>query len=72
MEILKIPRRAEKSPSLLLTVDEVAESTRMGTRTIWRHVSQGTFPAPIYIGRSARWHRKKVEDFFDGLSGLAE
>lgn len=48
--------------ALLLTVRQVARLTQLGTRTIWRHVAMGLFPAPVSIGPKAkRWDRRGIE-----------
>jgi excisionase family DNA binding protein len=56
------------NPPLLMTVGEVASETRLGTRTVWRLVSKGAFPAPIALGGATRWRRQEIEDFLRSKS----
>jgi len=47
----------------MLTVKDVAETLKMGERTIWRLVSSGRFPPPVRIGASARWRKSRIQQW---------
>ena len=49
----------------LLKVNELASRLGIGERTVWRMVSTGQFPAPIRLGRCARWRWKTVEQWLE-------
>lgn len=51
------------APSMLLTVDQVAESLQVSARTVWRMRSAGELPAPIRILGSVRWRRTELESW---------
>lgn len=51
-------------PYELLTIREVTALTKLSRTTIWRRVSEGTFPRPIRVGpRAVRWLRWQVEEW---------
>jgi len=50
---------------LLLRADEVAHLVSISTRTLWRLVSSGQFPSPIYIGGSTRWRLSDIKSWVD-------
>ncbi len=52
----------------LMTAVELAEHLQISVRGVWRLVSIGELPKPIYIGRLARWQRKTVSDWIDSKS----
>ena len=52
----------------LMTVAEVAADLKLGSSTIWRMVSEGSFPAPIKIGGSTRWNREELERYIARLT----
>ena len=52
---------AKPLPDALLTADEVAAMFNVDARTIRRRVADGTFPAPVKVGRSVRWRRSDLE-----------
>ena len=49
----------------LLKIDEVCDWLSMAQPTIWRWVAQGTFPAPLKLGRSSRWQQSSIKDWLD-------
>ncbi|HEY8666966.1 MAG TPA: helix-turn-helix domain-containing protein [Tepidisphaeraceae bacterium] len=55
------------APPMLMTVDDLADALAVGTRTVWRWVSMGTFPAPDLSigGKLRRWRRSTVEAWID-------
>ena len=52
---------------LLLDVTGVAHSLDLSVRTVWRLVSGGDLSQPVRIGRSARWERRVIQDYVEGL-----
>lgn len=52
----------------LMTVNEVGSELSLGPSTIWRKVKDGSFPQPIKIGGSTRWHRSEVEEHIAKLT----
>jgi predicted DNA-binding transcriptional regulator AlpA len=57
--------QAQSAPDLL-TVDAVASIVGVSSRTIWRRVSAGEFPAPIQLGGLTKWRRSEVEMITNG------
>lgn len=49
----------------LLKVNEVASLLQISARSVWTRVSKGEFPAPIYIGKLARWRRETINGWLD-------
>ncbi len=49
----------------LLTVDDLAGMLQISVRGIWRQVSTGDLPKPIYIGRLARWRPSVIQDWLE-------
>lgn len=60
------PEREKVEPELL-TVEQVAQLTTLGVRTVWSLVSEGSFPRPVKIGRATRWRRSQVMAWVDSL-----
>lgn len=54
-------RSSETQASLLLTMTEVRQLTRLGRNTIYTMMERGEFPKPIRRGRSVRWLKSKIE-----------
>lgn len=52
----------------LLDVRGVAQAMMISERTIWKLVKLGRFPAPIHIGRTARWHAEDVARYIKDLT----
>ena len=48
-------------PPLLLDMDGVKHTTKLSRSLIYQLQSCGKFPAPLKIGRSARWSRQAIE-----------
>lgn len=42
---------------------------RMSKTTLWRHVKEGKFPEPVYVGRSPLWNQKRVEAWLEEKLG---
>ena len=55
---------AEKVPEgvkvLLLTDREVAAIINTSRTSVWRYYNEGLLPAPIKIGKSARWRSDEI------------
>jgi predicted DNA-binding transcriptional regulator AlpA len=58
-----VQERGKTGTTMFWKVAEVAAATGVGERTVWRLVSSGHFPKPVYIGGSARWRVRDVENF---------
>lgn len=54
-------RSSETQASLLVTMTEVRQLTRLGRNTIYTMMDRGEFPKPIRRGRSVRWLKSKIE-----------
>jgi len=50
---------------LLIKAPEVAKMVSISTRTLWRLVSTGRFPAPVHVGGSTRWRLSDVEQWIE-------
>lgn len=55
----------------LLTVRDVAQRLRIGTRTVWKWTSTGHLPAPLRLGKSGRTVRWQATDIDRFLAELA-
>lgn len=55
----------------LLTVRDVAQRLRIGTRTVWKWTSDGHLPAPLRFGKSGRTVRWQATDIDRFLAELA-
>lgn len=54
----------------MLKVGDVAERLNIATRTVWRWVSAGYLPEPIYPApRSPRWDPVEVQQAIDRQRG---
>ena len=52
----------------LLNLKEVSSLLSMSRSTIYKRISEGTFPGPIRIGpRSVRWRSSEIEGWRDNL-----
>ena len=49
----------------MLTASDVAERLRISVRGVWRQVSIGRIPAPIYVGRLARWPLTTIKEWME-------
>lgn len=50
----------------LLTAQELADLLSLNQATIWRQVSAGGFPRPLYVAiRRPRWRRSEVEAWLE-------
>lgn len=65
----KEPRTVDPTRELL-TVKDVAVKLTISVTTVWRLIRKGDLPAPIHIGGQARWKRKDIDAFIDGLGGV--
>lgn len=52
---------------VLLTYPETARALTISRRTLERMVSGGTFPQPLKVGGSSRFHRDDVANFLEQL-----
>lgn len=55
----------------LLTVRDVAQRLRIGTRTVWKWTSAGHLPPPLRLGKSGRTVRWKASEIDRFLAQLA-
>lgn len=49
----------------LLTAPDVAKRLRISVRGVWRQVSVGEIPKPIYLGRLARWPLPVIKQWME-------
>lgn len=47
------------------TVKEICEQLKVDRTTIYRQVKAGKFPAPIKIGKLARWEKSTLDQFLN-------
>ena len=59
----------DNDPILLLTAKDLSRVLKLSVRSIWRLRSAEKFPAPIKVGRSARWDQRDIAQFLEGLKG---
>ena len=55
----------------LLNVNEVASHLQISPRSVWTRVSKAELPAPIYIGKLARWRRETINGWLDAKEAEA-
>jgi excisionase family DNA binding protein len=48
---------------LLISVNELAQTLGVSTRTAWRLNSSGGIPSPIPVGGLKRWRREEIVDW---------
>jgi excisionase family DNA binding protein len=51
----------------LVDVKDAAQMLAVSDRTIWRLVEIGQLPAPVHLGRSARWPVADLLSYVDSL-----
>jgi len=52
-----------QQPLQLLRLHEVAGRVAMGKSTIYAMIARQEFPAPMHLGKAARWLETEVEDW---------
>ena len=52
----------------LVSVEQIAMSLNLCTRSIWRLVGTGDLPQPIYVGSARRWYRSDIESYLRKLT----
>jgi prophage regulatory protein len=53
----------------LLRLRDVEQKTGLSSTTIYRKMTEGSFPRPLQLGPgSVRWRETKVEAWIDGLA----
>jgi prophage regulatory protein len=56
----------ESKQTRLIRLAEVIRTTGFGKSSIYHWAQAGEFPAPVHVGRSARWVSTEVERWIDG------
>lgn len=49
----------------MLTASDVAKRLRISVRGVWRQVSTGRIPEPVYVGRLARWPLATIKEWME-------
>ena len=49
----------------LLNVNEVARHLQISPRSVWTRASKGELPAPIRIGKLARWRPETINGWLE-------
>lgn len=49
----------------LFTAREVAQVLRISERSVWRLLLEKKIPAPLHVGRAARWKKSDIELWFE-------
>ena len=55
----------------LLGIAEVEKVCGISRQTIWRHVDEGKFPAPNYVGNVRKWPESAIKQWLDNISESA-
>ena len=56
----------DKTPSLLMTAKDLADSMQIGMRSVWRMDAAGELPRPANLpGRLKRWRRDEILAWLD-------
>lgn len=45
----------------MLDSKDVMSLFRLSKTTLWRHIKEGKFPLPVYVGRAPLWHQTTLE-----------
>ena len=53
----------------MVNIADVIALFRMSKSTLWRHIKEGKFPEPIYIGRAPLWPLATLEGFLGEKMG---
>lgn len=53
----------------MLDSNDVMSLFHMSKTTLWRHIKEGKFPEPVYVGRSPLWNQKRVEAWLEEKLG---
>jgi len=53
---------------ILYSDQQLAVALAVSRATIWRMVKRGDLPAPIRLGKAARWRRDEVQVAIDRLT----
>ncbi len=53
----------------LLTMPQFEVLTQLHRTRLYLFIREGTFPKPLKLGRTARWHRAAVEQWLADLVG---
>ncbi len=53
----------------MLDSNDVMTLFHMSKTTLWRHVKEGKFPEPVYVGRAPLWNQKRVEEWLEEKLG---
>lgn len=53
----------EKTPDVLLKLEQVEAQTGMRKSYIYREVAKGTFPSKYKIGGCTRWYQSDVQNW---------
>lgn len=65
---LPVPEKRAFRPGALIRISEVCELVGTSRSTIYRWVSEGTFPEPVRISEKAiRWKVDEIEAWRDAL-----
>lgn len=57
----------------LLTIRDIAMFTKISVRTLWKMISEESFPQPdLRRGKIVRWKRSTLVHWIDGTEGAAE
>ena len=51
----------------LLTLKRVLERTSLGRTSIYQQIKEGTFPAPVKVGKASRWVETELEQWMQEL-----
>ena len=62
----------EEIQGLFSASKKVAERLDIGVASVWRGVKLGRIPAPIHIGRSARWRLSDILALIAGGRAVAQ
>jgi predicted DNA-binding transcriptional regulator AlpA len=62
-----VPRKERQKPEVteaeMLTQDQLCQRYRIDRLTLWRRRKDGYLPAPILVGRTARWKLSTIEEW---------
>jgi len=61
----------DRGQSAYITLQEIADTLLVSTRSIERWIAKKQFPQPIRVGRLLRWRRSTIENFLHDMEAKA-
>lgn len=53
---------------MLMTLEDLMSELKLSRATIYRSIKSQGFPAPLKFGKSSRWRKCDIEEYFNSRS----